>query len=75
MASVCGALRFSKAITVIIAAAVCILYLAVMFGQWLLAGEEALPSATATLLASTVVVLGLQTVFGSLFMSMLADNS
>jgi len=59
----------------IIAAAVGILYLAVVFGQWLLAGEAALPSATATLLASTVVVLGLQTVFGSFFMSMLADSS
>jgi glycosyltransferase involved in cell wall biosynthesis len=59
----------------IIAAAVGTLYLAVVFGQWLLAGEAALPSATATLLASTVVVLGLQTVFGSFFMSMLADSS
>ncbi|NLV12602.1 glycosyltransferase family 2 protein [Haloarcula argentinensis] len=59
----------------ILAAAVGILYLGSVFGQWLLAGEAALPSATATLLASTVVVLGLQTVFGSFFMSMLADSS
>jgi len=59
----------------ILAAAVGILYLGGVFGQWLLAGEAALPSATATLLASTVVVLGLQTVFGSFFMSMLADSS
>ncbi|KAA9397836.1 glycosyltransferase family 2 protein [Haloarcula sp. CBA1130] len=59
----------------ILAAAVGILYLGGVFGQWLLAGEAALPSATTTLLASTVVVLGLQTVFGSFFMSMLADSS
>ncbi|MHC3380985.1 glycosyltransferase family 2 protein [Haloarcula sp. H-GB5] len=59
----------------ILAAAAGILYLGSVFGQWLLAGEAALPSATATLLASTVVVLGLQTVFGSFFMSMLADSS
>ncbi|EMA22755.1 MULTISPECIES: glycosyltransferase family 2 protein [Haloarcula] len=59
----------------ILAAAVGVLYLGSVFGQWLLAGEAALPSATATLLASTVVVLGLQTVFGSFFMSMLADSS
>ncbi|EMA11850.1 glycosyltransferase family 2 protein [Haloarcula marismortui] len=59
----------------ILAAAVGILYLGGVFGQWLFAGEAALPSATATLLASTVVVLGLQTVFGSFFMSMLADSS
>jgi len=59
----------------ILVAAVGTLYLGIVFGQWLLAGEAALPSATATLLASTVVVLGLQTVFGSFFMSMLADSS
>ncbi|WP_146418128.1 glycosyltransferase family 2 protein [Haloarcula hispanica] len=59
----------------ILAAAVGILYLGSVFGQWLLAGETALPSAMSTLLASTVVVLGLQTVFGSFFMSMLADSS
>ncbi|MCJ0618947.1 glycosyltransferase family 2 protein [Haloarcula hispanica] len=59
----------------ILAAAVGILYLGSVFGQWLLAGETALPSAISTLLASTVVVLGLQTVFGSFFMSMLADSS
>ncbi|KOX93143.1 glycosyl transferase [Haloarcula rubripromontorii] len=59
----------------ILAAAAGILYLGSVFGQWLLVGEAALPSATATLLASTVVVLGLQTVFGSFFMSMLADSS
>ncbi|WP_434530769.1 glycosyltransferase family 2 protein [Haloarcula sp. NS06] len=59
----------------ILAAAAGILYLGGVFGQWLLAGEAALPSATATLLASTVVVLGLQTVFGSFFMSMLADST
>ncbi|WP_336339217.1 glycosyltransferase family 2 protein [Haloarcula brevis] len=59
----------------VLAAAIGVLYLGTVFGQWLLAGQAALPSATATLLASTVVVLGLQTVFGSFFMSMLADNS
>jgi len=59
----------------IIATAIGVLYLGTVFGQWLLAGEAALPSATATLLASTVVVLGIQTVFGSFFMSMLADSS
>jgi len=58
-----------------LAAAVGVLYLGSVFGQWLLAGQAALPSATATLLASTVIVLGLQTVFGSFFMSMLADSS
>ncbi|MDT3435451.1 glycosyltransferase family 2 protein [Haloarcula sp. 1CSR25-25] len=58
----------------ILAAAVGVLYLGGVFGRWLLAGEAALPSATATLLASTVVVLGMQTVFGSFFMSMLADS-
>jgi hypothetical protein len=59
----------------IIATVIGVLYLGTVFGQWLFAGEAALPSATATLLASTVVVLGIQTVFGSFFMSMLADSS
>jgi len=52
-----------------------LLYLASVFGRWLVAGEAALPSATVTLFASTVVILGVQTVFGSFFMSMLADRN
>ncbi|MDS0222712.1 glycosyltransferase family 2 protein [Haloarcula sp. S1AR25-5A] len=51
------------------------LYVAGVFIQWLIAGEAALPSAMATLLASTGIVLGIQTIFGSFFMSMLAERS
>jgi hypothetical protein len=42
---------------------------------WTISGRVAIPSATANLLAVTVTVLGVQTVFSSFFMSMLASST
>ncbi|MFC4406279.1 glycosyltransferase family 2 protein [Haloarchaeobius iranensis] len=43
--------------------------------QWVTAGYGTLPSLLADVAAFTLIVLGLQTLFGSFFMSTLADRS
>jgi len=52
-----------------------ILYIAGVFIQWLAASQETLPNTMGILIASTGIILGSQTIFGSFFMSILADCS
>lgn len=42
--------------------------------RWWTAGYESLPPLTHDIAAFTLIVLGVQTVFGAFFMSMIADS-
>ena len=48
-------------------------YAAYIFYRWLTTGYEALPALTHDVLAFTLIVLGLQTIFSSFFMCMLGE--
>jgi len=46
----------------------------VMVVRWYLSGFERLPSLRADIVAFTAITLGLQTIFGSFFASVLLDD-
>ncbi|WP_158855678.1 glycosyltransferase family 2 protein [Halorhabdus sp. CUG00001] len=49
-------------------------YAVVLIGRWLTSGYVALPPLTHDVIAFTLIVLGIQTVFGSFFMSTVAEG-
>jgi hypothetical protein len=50
-------------------------YVAAVFGRWVGSGYSVLPEVVHNLAALTIIVLGVQTVFSSFFLSMLASNT